>query len=85
MSLLSSLYAALFAADSKSMAVWAACLCAAELGAARYMQSFWAGVRKVPLMDDYNDAISDTHIVVDGSLRLAWCWGALAGFKMLGF
>ncbi|KAK3322796.1 hypothetical protein B0H66DRAFT_214895 [Apodospora peruviana] len=64
---------------------WAALLGGGELAASGYMKSFWADKRKIPLMDDYNDAVSDTVKVMGLSDALAVGWGLLAVLRLLRY
>ncbi|KAK0717646.1 hypothetical protein B0T26DRAFT_751680 [Lasiosphaeria miniovina] len=87
-SLLSSLYYILFGSAGGFFAVraalWPAFLAGAELRASAYMKSFWADKKTVPLMDDYNDAISHSANVINLCDALAVGWGGLAVLKLLG-
>ncbi|KAK0622662.1 hypothetical protein B0T14DRAFT_405133, partial [Immersiella caudata] len=53
---------------------WAAALCLGDFAASGYLRSFWAKERKVPLMDEYNDAISHSMTVMSLSDVLAYLW-----------
>ncbi|TDZ32852.1 hypothetical protein C8035_v011656 [Colletotrichum spinosum] len=50
----------------------------------QYMRSFWASKPKVPLMKDFNEAISDSMMVQDMLNPLAGAWGLLAFCKLVG-
>lgn len=50
----------------------------------QYMRSFWVSKPKVPMMKDFNDAISDSMIVQDLMTPLAGGWGLLAVCKLFG-
>jgi len=64
--------------------LWVCTLAVAELRTSDYLRSFWAKERKVPLLDDYNDAISDMVIVMDSCATLGGCWAVLALLKLFG-
>lgn len=49
-----------------------------------YMRSFWAGKTKVPMMETYNQAISDSLNVIDLLYVLSAGWGAISVSKLLG-
>ncbi|KAK3369479.1 hypothetical protein B0T24DRAFT_361303 [Lasiosphaeria ovina] len=88
-SLLSSLYYILFGGAggfffAVRATLWPAFLAGAELLASAYMKSFWADKKTVPLMDDYNDAISHSANVINLCDALAVGWGGLAVLKLLG-
>ena len=63
--------------------IWAAVLSGSEYFASQYMRSFWADKGKVPMMDEYNDAISDTVNVIGMSDVLAMGWGLMAVLKFI--
>jgi hypothetical protein len=63
---------------------WAVLLCAAERFSSQYMHNFWADKAKIPLMDEYNEAISNCQNVVGLSDVLSVCWGLVAAFKTIG-
>ncbi|KAF6810494.1 hypothetical protein CSOJ01_06306 [Colletotrichum sojae] len=50
----------------------------------QYMRSFWANKPKVPLMTDFNEAISDSMMVQDLMNPLAGAWGLVAFCKIVG-
>ncbi|OLN87742.1 hypothetical protein CCHL11_05649 [Colletotrichum chlorophyti] len=50
----------------------------------RYMRSFWATKPKVPMMTEFNDAISDSMVVQDLLNPLAGAWALVAVCKVLG-
>lgn len=54
------------------------------VGAARYMQSFWATKAKVPLLDQYNAAIKQSMDVMTLLYLLTAGWGAMTLFKIVG-
>lgn len=83
LSLISSYYFAFFTTSAFGI-LWAALLAAVEYGVVRYMNSFWGDKRKVPLMDDYNNAISDTAAVMGLSEALAVGWAGMAALKIFG-
>ncbi|KAK0630980.1 hypothetical protein B0T17DRAFT_507410 [Bombardia bombarda] len=87
LSLLSSLYYVLLGTSGFSLRaiVWAALLAAAELGASEYMKKFWGRQHKIPMMDDYNKAVSDTLRVVGLADALAVGWGFMAVLKLFGY
>ncbi|KAK3934169.1 hypothetical protein QBC46DRAFT_300286 [Diplogelasinospora grovesii] len=85
-SLVCSIYYVLFATTGSFKGIlWAAILSAGEWFTSRYMKSFWGDKNKIPLMDDYNDAISDTVKVHDLSDALAVGWGAMAVLRLFGY
>ncbi len=64
---------------------WPLGLACAELYAARYMRSFWADKAKVPLMDEYNEAITNTATVIDLLNVLAAGWGVMGLLRVFGY
>ncbi|KAL0936783.1 uncharacterized protein CTRU02_208997 [Colletotrichum truncatum] len=50
----------------------------------RYMRSFWVTKPKVPMMNDFNEAISDSMKVQDLLNPLAGVWGLVALCKIVG-
>lgn len=48
------------------------------------MKWFWAGKAKVPKMEEYNDAISDSLAVIRLLDLLALGWAAMTVLKLLG-
>ncbi|KAF9871364.1 hypothetical protein CkaCkLH20_11285 [Colletotrichum karsti] len=50
----------------------------------QYMRSFWASKPKVPLMKDFNEAISDSMMVQDMMNPLAGAWGLMTFCKLVG-
>ena len=86
-SLLSSMQYLLYGARGFSVyaVLWAAVMCVAEVRVSAYVKAFWAGERKVPLMDDYNDAISEMMATTGLSNVLAVGWGAMAVMKLFGY
>jgi hypothetical protein len=63
---------------------WAVAMCGAEHFVSQYMHNFWADKIKIPMMDDYNEAISNSSNVVSLSDVLSVCWGLVAAFKTIG-
>lgn len=59
-------------------------LAAVNFCVARYMQSFWADKAKIPLMKDYNAAISDTVTVMNLMDVLAGGWVIFGVAKVFG-
>ena len=86
-SLLSSLQYLLYGVKGFSIlsVVWAAGMCYSELHVSGYVKGFWGKERKVPLMNDYNDAISDMMATTELSGVLALGWGLMAIVKLLGY
>lgn len=65
-------------------AIWPAVLAAAlRFGASRYMYNFWATKAKVPLVDQYNAAISQSMDVIGFLDLLSAGWAAVAVLKAL--
>ncbi|KAJ9142993.1 hypothetical protein NKR23_g6891 [Pleurostoma richardsiae] len=65
--------------------VWTALLAGGQRYASQYMRSFWVDKAKLPMMDEYNEAISDS-INVSGLLDvLTVGWGAVALLKLVGW
>jgi hypothetical protein len=85
-SLFTSFYFLLFVPHGFSFraALWAALISAAEHFAGQYMHNFWNDKAKIPLMDDYNEAISHTVNVIGLSDVLAVGWGVLCVMKLIG-
>lgn len=85
--MLSSLQYLLYGAHGFSVyaMVWAGAMCFAEVRVSEYVRRFWAKEVKVPMMDDYNDAISDMMATTDLSQVLAAGWGAMAVVKLFGY
>ncbi|KAK0711913.1 hypothetical protein B0H67DRAFT_586555 [Lasiosphaeris hirsuta] len=84
LSLVSSCYYTVFTTSTYGI-LWAALLAAAEYSVVRYMNSFWSDKRNVPLMDDYNDAISHTTAVTGLSEVLAFGWAGMFALKTFGY
>lgn len=63
---------------------WPVGMLAGTYWTSRYMQSFWHSKVKIPLLDEYNEAISDTAHVISGLKLAAWTWGLLALTRTLG-
>ncbi|KAK3368714.1 hypothetical protein B0H63DRAFT_489011 [Podospora didyma] len=82
-SLAASLYYMVFKTSGTAF-IWAAVLAGAEVLSSAYIKSFWADKRKVPLLDDYNEAISHTQNVMGLADVLAVGWGVLAVLKVFG-
>jgi len=85
-SLFTALYLLLASTDGPSFktALWTGALCAGEHWAAQYMHSFWADKKPVPLVSDYNEAISGTANVIGMSDLLCTGWGTVAVLRILG-
>ncbi len=49
---------------------------------AGYMRSFWDSKAKIPLLDEYNEAISDTKTVIDILYWIDAGWTAIAVSKL---
>ena len=62
----------------------AAALSAGVYLSSQYMQNFWQNKAKVPLMDEYNSAITDTLNVISLSTVVAIGWGFVAVLKLTG-
>lgn len=63
---------------------WPVLLAAGQKYAARYMDSFWSDKAKVPMLDDYNEAISDSRNVIGFLDVLTVGWGVIAVLKAVG-
>ncbi|KAK7701325.1 hypothetical protein SLS64_010368 [Diaporthe eres] len=64
--------------------IWPAVLAVAlRFGASRYMHDFWATKAKVPLIDQYNAAISQSMDVIGFLDLLSVGWAAVAVLKAL--
>ncbi|KAK1706094.1 hypothetical protein CaCOL14_012488 [Colletotrichum acutatum] len=50
----------------------------------QYMRQFWASKPKVPMMKDFNEAISDSMMVQDMMNPLAGAWGLMTFCKLVG-
>ncbi|KAE9567807.1 hypothetical protein CGCF415_v014880 [Colletotrichum fructicola] len=50
----------------------------------QYMRNFWISKPKVPMMTDFNEAISDSMMVQDLLNPLAGAWGLVAFCKLVG-
>lgn len=86
-SLATALYILLLASSggfSLLSAAWAGALAFGEFSTARYMHSFWADKKMIPMMEDYNEAIKDTINVIGLSKLLAVGWAAIAVLRLLG-
>lgn len=46
------------------------------------MRSFWDSKAKIPLLDEYNEAISDTQTVIDMLNWVGAGWTAIAVVKL---
>jgi len=64
---------------------WPLLLGAGEYLVSRYMRSFWEQKAKIPLLDEYNAAVSDTISVIGYLDVLAFGWGVVAVLKLVGF
>ena len=85
-SLASAVWFVLFAASGYSFAriVWAFLLAAGQYYVVQYMRSFWSKKGKVPMVDDYNEAISDS-LNVAKLLDAVWIgWGIVAILSVVG-
>jgi len=65
--------------------VWPLGLSFGEYWVCRYMRGFWGKKAKIPMLDEYNAAISDTVSVMGYLNVLAFGWGVIAGLKLVGF
>jgi hypothetical protein len=85
-SLLTALYLLIFSGPTWSFSgiLWPVALCLADFAASGYLRSFWAKERKVPLMDEYNEAISHSMTVMGLSDVLGYLWGVGAVLMLLG-
>ncbi|ROV87347.1 hypothetical protein VMCG_10702 [Cytospora schulzeri] len=64
--------------------IWPAILAVAlRFGASSYMYKFWASKGKIPRMDQYNAAISQTMEVINVLNVLSIGWGILAVLEVL--
>jgi hypothetical protein len=84
-SLISAAYAVFVSGSGIWAIVWPLLLAAADNFAARYMDSFWAGKAKVPMMDDYNDAISANLTVIHHLNYLALGWLLMGVLRLVGY
>lgn len=65
--------------------IWPALLGAVlRFGTARYMHGFWATKAKMPLLDQYNTAISQSMDVIGFVDVLSVGWGIMAVLKLVG-
>lgn len=64
--------------------VWPIILAASLRFSKQYMHSFWADKAKVPMMDEYNAAISENHDVIALLDVLSAGWGMMAVLKLIG-
>ncbi len=64
---------------------WPLAVAAAQLAVNRYMRAFWESKAKIPLLDEYNLAVSDTIYVIGFLNVLAVGWAAIAVLKAVGF
>lgn len=72
----------IFAAPLRT--IWPAMLAVAlRFGASRYMHDFWATKAKVPLVDEYNAAISQSMDVIGLLDVLSVGWAAVAVLKAI--
>jgi hypothetical protein len=85
LSLLSALYAVFVAGSGMWSVVRPLALAAADIYAARYMDSFWADKAKVPLMDEYNAAISESHSVISLIKLSGVLWAAMGVLRLFGY
>ena len=83
LSVLSSVVFTLFLSKGASFfkVVWPLVLAAGEYSVCRYMRSFW----DIPLLDEYNAAVSDTVSVISYLYVLAFGWAVVAVLKLVGF
>jgi hypothetical protein len=61
---------------------WLVLLASGAFYVSGYMRSFWDSKAKIPLLDDYNEAISDSKTVI---AILAWIgagWTTIAVLKL---
>lgn len=63
---------------------WPVALAAGLTYGHQYMRNFWVKKPKVPLMTDFNEAISDSMMVQDMLNPLAGAWALLAVCKLVG-
>ena len=85
-SLASAVWFALIASSGYSVSriVWALLLTAGQYYVVQYMRSFWSKKVNVPMMDGYNEAISDS-LSVASLLDALWiAWGILAVLSVVG-
>jgi len=64
--------------------VWCSLLSAAGVWVSGYIQGFWKKEKKIPLMDEYNESISHTLLVMNASELLGYAWGLVAVFRLVG-
>ena len=65
--------------------LWATAMCFAGIRVSEYVRKFWVKEVKVPMMDDYNDAISDMMATTQWCKVLAAGWGGMAALKLFGY
>ncbi|KAK2031643.1 hypothetical protein LX32DRAFT_262131 [Colletotrichum zoysiae] len=63
---------------------WPALLAAGLAYGQQYMRGFWASVPKVPMVKDFNEAVSDSMTVQAIMRPLAGAWGLVAVCKLAG-
>lgn len=56
---------------------------ALRFGASRYMHDFWATKAKMPMLDQYNDAVSQSMDVIGFLDVLSMGWGIMAVLKLV--
>ena len=85
MSLLSSLYYARFVTRQTGAVLlgWPVLMAAGGAYLTRYMRSFWDSKAKIPLLDEYNEAISDTQAVIGTMDWLVTGWSLVAFVKLM--
>lgn len=54
-----------------------------RFGASRYMHDFWATKAKMPMLDQYNDAVSQSMDVIGFLDVLSMGWGIMAALKLV--
>lgn len=64
--------------------VWPAVLAVAlRFGASKYMHDFWATKAKMPMLDQYNEALSQSMEVIGFLDVLSVGWGIMAVLKLI--
>ncbi|KAH8911102.1 hypothetical protein BR93DRAFT_964919 [Coniochaeta sp. PMI_546] len=83
-SLLSSLCYVAFVTRQSGLVLlgWPTLLASGAFYVTGYMRSFWDSKAKIPLLDEYNEAISDTQTVIDLLNWIGAGWTAIAVVKL---
>jgi hypothetical protein len=86
-STLSALYYAAFAVHGAGPFAlgWPVVLASGAFYASWYMRSFWDSKAKIPLLHDYNEAISDSETVIGTLPWIGTGWMAVALLRLGAF